>query len=117
MQRGDILYADLAPSLGSEADKLRPIIIVSNNIINRTTVKNQRGVITIVPLTTNVKRVLSFQVFLPADITGLQYDSKAQAEQIRSIAYERFLPDILGRVPASYMARLEATLKRHLAFQ
>ncbi|MEM6428821.1 MAG: type II toxin-antitoxin system PemK/MazF family toxin [Deinococcota bacterium] len=117
MQRGDIVYANLAPSLDSEADKLRPVIVVSNNIINRTTVKNQRGVITIVPLTTNVRRVLSFQVFLPADVTGLQYDSKAQAEQIRSIAYERFLPDILGHVPSSYMLQLENALKRHLEFE
>jgi PemK-like, MazF-like toxin of type II toxin-antitoxin system len=45
--------------------------------------------VTIVPVTLNTDRVYPFQVLLPADATGLAADSKAQAEQVRSIAVER----------------------------
>ncbi|MBC7763968.1 MAG: type II toxin-antitoxin system PemK/MazF family toxin, partial [Candidatus Saccharibacteria bacterium] len=53
------------------------------------------------------------QALLPASATGLPLDSKAQAEQVRSIAVER-LGAILGRAPADVMARLDDALRLHL---
>jgi len=38
------------------------------------------------------RRVYPFHVFLDAEATGLRVDSKAQAEQVRSIAVERLGP-------------------------
>jgi len=35
MQRGEILYADLGPKVGSEINKRRPVLIVSNDANNR----------------------------------------------------------------------------------
>ena len=35
MKRGDIFYANVAPVIGSEAAKNRPVLIVSNNVNNR----------------------------------------------------------------------------------
>jgi mRNA interferase MazF len=72
-----------------------------------------RGVVTVVPVTSNVERVYPFQVLLPATATGLDRDSKAQAEQVRSIAVER-VGDRLGLVPAALMADLEEALRLHL---
>lgn len=43
-----------------------------------------------VPITSNVARVFAFQVALPAELTGLRVDSKAQAEQVRSVSGEMF---------------------------
>ena len=40
-------------------------------------------------MTSNIERVYPFQVLLPAAETRLDRDSKAQAEQVRSIAVER----------------------------
>ena len=69
--------------------------------------------ITVVPITSNVERVYPFQVLLPAAKAGLDRDSKAQAEQIRSIAFER-LGERLGVVPASIMLDLDEALRLHL---
>lgn len=114
MRRGDIVAVSLDPARGSEASKIRPAIVVSNDAANSTATRLGRGVVTIVPVTSNVARVYPFQVLLPADLTGLSQDSKAQAEQIRSVAVER-VGRRLGRLPATMMTELDEALRIHLA--
>lgn len=114
MRRGDIRIVNLDPVLGSEAAKRRPAVIVSNDGANTTAARLQRGVITVVPVTSNVERIYPFQVLLPADDCGLRIDSKAQAEQVRSVAVER-IESAIGRVPPSLMAQLDDALRLHLA--
>jgi len=114
MRRGDIMTVSLDPALGSEASKTRPAIVVSNDAANATASRLARGVITVVPVTSNVARVYPFQVLLRADQTGLRQDSKAQAEQVRSVAVERIGKQI-GRLPAAAMAELDEALRIHLA--
>lgn len=113
MLRGDIVAVSLDPSRGSEASKTRPAVVVSNDAANATAIRLARGVITVVPITSNVARVYPFQVLLRADETGLRQDSKAQAEQIRSVAVERIGRQI-GRLPAPVMTELDAALRVHL---
>jgi len=113
MLRGEIWLADLEPAIGSAANKRRPAIIVSNNRANSVAQRLGRGVITVVPVTSNTEHVFPFQTLLPADVTGLQRDSKAQAEQVRSIAVER-LGSAIGRVPVNFMARVDDALRLHL---
>ena len=81
MLRGEVRLVDLDPVRGSEANKRRPAIIVSNDRANLTAARLGRGVVTVVPMTSNVSQVFAFQVFIPAEITGLRADAKAQAEQ------------------------------------
>lgn len=114
MLRGDIRLVDLAPTVGSEADKRRPAVIVSNDRANGVAARLGRGVVTIVPVTSNVERVLPFQVFLDAAGSGLPRDSKAQAEQVRSVAVERIGPR-LGRVTPADLRMLDDALRLHLA--
>jgi mRNA interferase MazF len=114
MKRGEICLVNLDPVIGSEASKQRPAVIVSNDGANSTATRLSRGVITVVPLTSNVDRIYPFQVLLPAKATGLRVDSKAQAEQIRSIAIER-IGSSLGVIPAPLMSRLDEALRLHLA--
>jgi mRNA interferase MazF len=114
MQRGDITLVDLEPIRGAEASRLRPAVIVSNNGANATAGRLGRGVVTIVPVTTNVDRVFPFQVLLPAAATGLNADSKAQAEQVRTVDVTR-LGRRVGRVPAALMRDLDEALRLHLA--
>ena len=113
MLRGEIRLVDLDPVRGSEANKRRPAVIVSNERANSTAARLGRGVVTVVPVTSNIDRIFPFQALLPAAVTGLRQDSKAQAEQVRSIAVER-LGAVLGQVPADVMAQLDDALRLHL---
>lgn len=88
-------------------------MIVSNNGANATAERLGRGVITVVPVTSRVDRIYPFQVLLPADETGLHVDSKAQAEQVRSIGVGRVGP-LLGRVPDERLELLAQALRLHL---
>ena len=114
MLRSDIRLVDLEPVRGSEASKTRPAVIVSNDGANATAGRLQRGVVTVVPVTSNVDRVYPFQVFLPAAECELARDSKAQAEQIRSVDVRR-VGRRLGHVPPALMTELEEALRLHLA--
>jgi mRNA interferase MazF len=112
--RGDICLVDLEPVRGAESDKRRPAVVVSNDGANRTASRLGRGVVTVVPLTSNVRRVYPFQVLLPADDTGLAADSKAQAEQVRAVDVVRIGP-VVGRLPAVLRAQLDDAVRLHLA--
>lgn len=114
MLRGEVRLVDLDPVRGAEAASRRPAVIVSNDAANGTAARLGRGIVTVVPVTTNVTRVYPFQVLIPAGTGGLPRDSKAQAEQVRSIASERIGP-LLGRVPSELMASLDVALRLHLA--
>ena len=114
MRRGDVFLADLSPVIGSEAAKRRPVIVVSNNAANRSAVSRGRGVVTIVPVTSNAARVYPFQVRLPADpAIGLTVESKGQAEQVRSIDVAR-VNQRLGALPQTLMRQLDGALRLHL---
>lgn len=106
---------DLADPVGAEAAFLRPAVIVSNNAANESAASTWRGVVTVLPITGNVRRVYPFQVRLAARPSGLRRDAKAQAEQIRAIAVER-LRDRVGRVPRRTMNEIDAAIRLHLSF-
>jgi len=115
MRRGEIRWVDLDPARGVESNKRRPGVIVSNDGANTTASRLGRGVVTIVPVTSNVERIYPFQVFLPtAQATGLARDSKAQAEQVRSVAVER-IGERIGSLTGTSLAELDEALRLHLA--
>jgi mRNA interferase MazF len=88
-------------------------VIVSSDASNEVVARLGRGLVTVVPLTAYVARLYPFQVLMPAARTGLDRDSKAQAEQIRSVAVER-VGGRIGLVPYSLLARLDEALRIHL---
>ena len=114
MRRGEVRVVDLEPARGAEASKRRPAVIVSNDGANATAARLGRGVVTVVPVTSNTIRVHPFQVLLEAETTGLERDSKAQAEQVRSVAVER-IGGRIGVLPADVMVELDEALRLHLA--
>jgi mRNA interferase MazF len=113
MRRGEIRLVDLDPARAGEAAKVRPALIVSNDGANATAARLGRGVVTVVPLTGNVTRIYPFQVLLPAAECGLRQDSKAQAEQVRSVAVTR-IGRCLATLPATRVTEVEAALRLHL---
>ena len=114
MLRGEIWQVDLDPVRGREANKMRPAVIVSNDRANATAARLGRGAVTVVPVTSNVDNVYPFQVLLAATASGLSSNSKAQAEQVRSVATQRLLRRI-GRITTGELVDLDNALRLHLA--
>jgi mRNA interferase MazF len=113
VKRGEIRFAELGSLRGSEANKRRPVVIISNDGANERAAMLGRGVLTVVPVTSNVTDILPFQTLLDASATGLPRSSKAQAEQVRSIDVKRLGPRV-GQLPPALIAELDAALRLHL---
>ena len=113
MERGDIYWVTLDPSFGHEQSSRRPAVIVSSDAANNSAERRGRGVITIVPLTSKLGFIYPFQVLVRTDESGLARDSKAQAEQVRSISTER-LESKAGRVAPNRMREIDDALRLHL---
>ena len=109
IRRGDLVLVDFSPARSNEANFTRPAVVLTNNAANANNV-----VISVVPLTTDLGRVYPFQLLLPHQRTGLDEDSKAQVEQLRSVALSRVLRR-LGFVPDDLMVQLSARVVEHLA--
>lgn len=109
MKRGDIYFAELSPTRGSEIAKRRPVIIVSNDANNRVATT-----VTVVPVTSNVNKVYPFEVFLPAGDSGLPKDSKAQAQQVRTLSKARLTGARAGKLVKPKLEMLEQALRLHL---
>jgi len=105
---------DFSPARPGEADSRRPAVIVSNDGANLSAARLGRGVVTVVPVTSNVSRVHPFQVLLPAADSGLSRDSKAQAEQVRAVSVDRITAKV-GALPHDLMTELDDALRLHLA--
>ena len=114
IRRGNVHWVDLDPVQGSEAAKRRPAVVVSNDRANTTAERLGKGVVTVVPLTTNTARVFAFQVLVEPDESGLPRESKAQAEQIRSVSVRRLDGAPVGKLSARTLTALEEAIRVHL---
>ncbi len=109
MKRGDIYYANLNPTIGGEIQKTRPVLIVSNNANNR-----YATTLTVIPLTSNVKKVYPFEVLLQMRDTGLSKKSKAQCHQIRTISKLRLSGKCQGTLGREILNQVEDAIILHL---
>lgn len=119
MKRGDVVEVLLDPVVEGEAGKLRPCIVVSSAGVNAAVTKRSRGVVTCVPVTSNVSNVHGdFQVEVadPDDLSrmGLRIRSKIQAEQVRAVGFPR-IARTLGTTPGWIMHQLDDALRFHLS--
>ena len=114
MRRGDIRMVDFSFPTGAEAAYRRPAVVASNDGANQSATTLGRGVVTVVPVTGNVRRIYPFQVRMSARTCGLPRDAKAQAEQIRAVAVERLLFRV-GRIPPRIINRIDDALRLHFA--
>ena len=63
INRGDIFLVNFDPTVGAEAKKIRPAVVVSNDINNA-----HSPIISIAPITSNVTKVYSFEVEIPSRV-------------------------------------------------
>ena len=109
MKRGEICYANLSPAVGSEMDKRRLILIVSNDANNRAA-----NTVPILPITSNVTRIYPFEVLLNPEDSGLSKPSKVQAQQVRTISKQRSNSDAVRSITEEIMQLVDAAIKLHL---
>ncbi|MFI7440181.1 type II toxin-antitoxin system PemK/MazF family toxin [Nonomuraea indica] len=83
--RGDIWFADLGDPTGREQGFPRPVLVLSNDRLNR----SKLGLVLAIPLTTRERGYLT-HIRVSANGTGLAKTSWAMVEQIRALSPERF---------------------------
>ena len=109
--RGDIYYAVLDSAIGSEQDGIRPVLVAQNNIGNRHSPTTQ-----IVPLTTQHKKSNLPTHVQISSVCGLDADSIALAEQLRTIDKSR-LGRYVGRISADEQAAIDTALSVSLGLE
>jgi mRNA interferase MazF len=111
-KRGGIFLADLDPARGKEIAKTRPVVVVSNDINNRFS-----PTVTVLPITSgNLEKIYPFEISLPQGSGGLAKDSKAKADQIRTLDKAR-LVKMIGQLNPAVIASLEKAIRIHLDLQ
>ena len=104
--RGDVVWCDLNPVIGTEQSGIRPVVVLQ---IDRANAVSPHTIIA--PLTTKIRRkLLDSHVFIPAGIAGLSQDSVVLCEQIRVIDKSRIIR-VMGHLENPYLAELETALR------
>ncbi len=105
VMRGDIYSANLDPVVGSEQGGLRPVLVIQNNTGNR-----YSPTVIVLALTSQIQKArLPTHVLIPSEGHGLEKDSVALAEQIRTIDKPR-LRDKIGSLQPEFMHQVTRAL-------
>lgn len=109
IKRGGIYLAALDPVIGREISKTRPVVVVSNDTNNKLS-----GTVTVLPITSkNIRKIFPFEVFLPKGSGNLPKDSKAKADQIRTLDKTRLVKPI-GELSRKEIDEIDKAMKIHL---
>lgn len=107
-KRGDIWLVNLDPAIGSEIKKTHPAVILSNDINNE-----YADTVTVIPVTSASEKIYPFETLLLVGEGGLKQNSKAKANQIRTVDKKR-LVRLIGSLPESKISELEYAVAVHL---
>jgi len=99
-RRGDVVWVNLDPTLGTEIKKTRPAVVVSNDSCNR---YGRRVVV--LPLTSNVETLYPGE----AAVQVKGQPARALGDQVRSVDKSR-LRGFLARLSAHDMAAVDEAL-------
>ena len=103
IKRGDIFYADLNPTVGSEQGGVRPVLVVQNNVGNK-----HSPTVVVVPISSVRKKDLP--VHIQIRYSGVPRNSTVLAEQIRTIDRRR-LQKYVGSLDREFMKEIDRILK------
>ena len=101
--RGDIYYADLNPTVGSEQGGVRPLVILQNNVGNR-----YSPTVIAAAITASPKKPLPTHVTIDHACEQLK-ESFVLLEQIRTIDRSR-LREYVGRLDEQEMKKIDEAL-------
>ncbi len=102
IERGGVFWARLDPTVGSELQKTRPVVVLSINPLNKA-----RKTVVVVPLSTSAPAIEFLNV-------ALKGGSVARCEHIRAIDKTR-LAERIGSISDTDMAKIEEGIARILA--
>ena len=106
VSRGEVWFADLSTTRGSEQSGTRPVLIVQTDRANATSPNS-----IIIPFTTRIrKKLFPSHVLVPAGEAGLTQDSVALAEQIRVMDLARLIRK-LGQLPTARIQEVDDALR------
>lgn len=97
--RGDVLWADLNPVIGSEQAGLRPVVVISHDVFNE-----RSGAVIAIALTSQEPRA-GFPLTLEITSIKLPKRSWAKISQVRTLSVER-LGRKLGRLSVEELQRI-----------
>jgi mRNA interferase MazF len=108
VQRGEIYYVNLDPAFGREQSGVRPVLVISADIVNRKPL-----VITVVPGTDgmNVHQEFQTNVRIPAGESGLVLETVFLCFQMRALDPRRFTSRPVGRLSAYRMSEIEKAIQ------
>ncbi len=86
MKQGEIWYVNLNPVKGSEQAGMRPVVIISGNLLNQ-----HLKIVIACPLTTSIKNYKGNIILEPDSVNGLKAKSEILLFHIRSISKKRFI--------------------------
>lgn len=92
--RWHIFFADLDPVIGSEQGKTRPVLVISEEEINKIL-----PVVNVLPMTTKKpeRRIYPNEVLISAGIGGLTHESIILCYQIRTLDKKRLIRN-MGKI-------------------
>lgn len=104
-KRGEVYLIDFDPAIGAEIKKIRPALIVQNDIAN------VHSSLTIVAAITSFDggRLYPTEVKVIAQEGGLSKDSVVLLNQVRSVAKERLIKK-LGKLDTGTMEKIDTAL-------
>jgi len=105
LKRGDIYWVKLDPTIGTETQKTRPCIIISNDAQNK---KSSRVIIA--PVTSQTKIIYPFE----ASVIVNNKQGKAMLDQIKTVDKQR-LGSRIGTLDFRAMMAVDIALKIALA--
>ena len=105
IQKGDIFYANLGETVGSEQSGIRPVLVIQNNVGNK-----YSPTLIITPLTSKAKKLAQPTHVIIGKSFGLTEYSYALLEQIRTIDRARLL-EYVGHVDESVMVKVDDALR------
>jgi mRNA interferase MazF len=105
--RGGLYAADLNPPRGTEAGKIRPVVVIQTNLLSEV----GHASTVVLPCTTRLTGESLLRVLLPSGAAGNRADCEIMIDQVRAIDNRR-LRKQLGTVPRSLIMEVEVKLRR-----
>jgi mRNA interferase MazF len=106
IKRGDILLINFEPVKGSEQGRVRPALVVQNNVLNKFS-----PLTIVIPITSKIySKEYPTNVLITKDDSGLKFDSTIISNQIRAIDKRRIIKKI-GCLNNLYMNKVNLAIK------